>query len=78
MTLILHGILESPAVRATFLAIKALGLDVEMKNVNMAAGEHLKPDYLKLNPFHTVPTLVDGDFCIWDSHVINCYLVSRD
>lgn len=31
---------------------------------------------LQVNPQHTVPTLVDGDFVIWDSHVIGPYLVN--
>ncbi|RZC34588.1 GST N 3 domain containing protein, partial [Asbolus verrucosus] len=30
---------------------------------------------LQINPRHTVPTLVDGDFTIWDSHAIVGYLV---
>ncbi|KAJ8927876.1 hypothetical protein NQ314_019620 [Rhamnusium bicolor] len=67
----------SPAVRGTLLAIKALGIDVELKPVNLMAGEHLTPEYLKLNPLHTVPTLEDGDFVIWDSHAINTYLVGK-
>lgn len=31
----------------------------------------------QLNPEHTVPTLVDGDFAIWDSHAICAYLVDK-
>lgn len=34
-------------------------------------------DYLKINPQHTVPTLVDGDFVLWDSHAISIYLVEK-
>lgn len=30
-----------------------------------------------MNPQHTIPTLVDGDFVIWDSHAIVPYLVSK-
>lgn len=77
MTLTLYCTDFSPAVRATLLTIKALGLNVDLKELNLAAGEHLSADFLKKNPFHTVPTLEDGDFSIWDSHVINAYLVSR-
>lgn len=30
-----------------------------------------------MNPLHTVPTLKDGDFAIWDSHAINAYLSTK-
>lgn len=33
--------------------------------------------YFQLNPEHTVPTLIDGDFVIWDSHAICTYLVDK-
>lgn len=31
----------------------------------------------QLNPEHTVPTLVDGEFVIWDSHAICMYLIEK-
>lgn len=34
-------------------------------------------DYLKLNPNGKVPTLVDGDAVIWESHTILRYLASK-
>nr|UUB32746.1 glutathione S-transferase GSTe10 [Dendroctonus valens] len=67
----------SPAARSTLLTIAALGLDVELIPVNLAAGEHLTPQFLKINPLHTVPTLQDGDFAVFDSHAINSYLVNK-
>jgi glutathione S-transferase len=41
------------------------------------AKDHLKPDYLKINPNGVVPTLVDGDEIILDSSVICEYLEER-
>ncbi|KAJ8924954.1 hypothetical protein NQ315_001119 [Exocentrus adspersus] len=77
MAPILYGIEASPPVRACFITIEALGIDVKYKEVNLLEGEHLKPEFLKINPLHTVPTLQDGDFSICDSHVITAYLVGK-
>lgn len=77
MTLTLYYTELSPPVRASLLTIKALGLNVDLKPVNLMTGEHLTPEYLQKNPFHTVPTLEDGEFTIWDSHAINSYLVGK-
>ncbi|KAH8254795.1 hypothetical protein KR032_012223 [Drosophila birchii] len=75
--LTLYGIDASPPVRSVLLTLNALGLDFEYKIVNLMTGDHLKPEYLKINPLHTVPTLADDDFYINDSHAINAYLVSK-
>ncbi|XP_018333399.1 glutathione S-transferase 1-like [Agrilus planipennis] len=68
----------SPAVRSVLLTSKALGMNLILEPVNILKNEHLRPDYLKINPQHTVPTLVDEDgFSIWDSHAINAYLIGK-
>uniref|UniRef100_A0A1Q3FSC8 glutathione transferase n=1 Tax=Culex tarsalis TaxID=7177 RepID=A0A1Q3FSC8_CULTA len=68
----------SPPGRSVELTAKALGLDLEIRQVNLLAGEHLKPEYLKLNPQHTVPTIIDQDgTVVYDSHAINVYLVTK-
>ncbi|XP_031621228.1 glutathione S-transferase 1-1-like [Contarinia nasturtii] len=67
----------SPPVRAVKLLARFLGLDFELREVNLSKGEHLKESFLKLNPQHTIPTLLDGDFSIWDSHAICMYLVDK-
>jgi len=51
------------------------GLAFEDIRLDIGKGrEHLKPEYLKLNPNGVVPTLVDGDDVIVDSSVICEYL----
>ncbi|KAH8400720.1 hypothetical protein KR009_000525 [Drosophila setifemur] len=75
--LTLYGIDRSPPVRSVLLTLHALGVEFEFKIVNMKEKEHLKPEFLKINPLHTVPTLVDDGFCLSDSHAINSYLVSK-
>ncbi|XP_075984526.1 glutathione S-transferase 1-like [Anticarsia gemmatalis] len=77
MVLTLYKLDASPPVRAVLMTIEALKIpDVEYIDVNLLEGDHLKEEYTKLNPQHTVPTLKHDDFVIWDSHAINGYLVS--
>nr|XP_016941257.1 glutathione S-transferase 1-1 [Drosophila suzukii] len=75
--LTLYGIDGSPPVRSVLLTLNALGLEFEYKIVNLPEKEHLKPEFLKINPLHTVPALDDDGFYLADSHAINSYLVSK-
>lgn len=67
----------SPPSRATLMLIRKLDLKVEVILVNLAAGEQNDPEFLKLNPLHQVPVLVDGDFVLTESRAIQAYLVNK-
>jgi len=54
------------------LAEKGIGIDI----VSVEPGK-LPEDLLDLNPYHTVPTLVDRDLVLYDSRVIMEYLDER-
>lgn len=43
----------------------------------MRARQHKTPEYLRVNPMGKVPTLVDGNFVLWESHAIMAYLADR-
>lgn len=73
----LYHALGSPASRACLMLIRKLELDVEVKFVNLGAGEQNKPEFLKLNPLHQVPVLVDGDFVLTESRSILAYLINK-
>jgi glutathione S-transferase len=64
----------SPNARRARLVAKHLGLAVEEVLVDLMAGAHRTPEYLALNPTGRVPTLVDGDFVLWESNAIASYL----
>ncbi|EAT40303.1 AAEL007962-PA [Aedes aegypti] len=68
----------SPPGRAVELTAKAIGLDLDVHPINLIAGDHLKPEFVKMNPQHTIPLIVDEDGTIvYDSHAIIIYLVSK-
>ncbi|KAG5538557.1 hypothetical protein RHGRI_019215 [Rhododendron griersonianum] len=58
-------------------ALNLKGLPYEYKAVDLAKGEHLTPEFEKLNPLHLVPVLVDGDFVVSDSYAILMYLEEK-
>jgi glutathione S-transferase len=54
--------------------LEELALPYEFILLDMSAGEHRQADFLKLNPFGKVPTIVDGDFALSESGAILLYL----
>ncbi len=41
--------------------------------MNVYRGEGRAPEFLAKNPWGKVPTLVDGDFVLWESNAILLY-----
>lgn len=66
----------SPNSRRVLAVAYHLDFDPELETVQIPQGEHLKPGFLKLNPNHKIPVLVDDDFVLWESSAIMLYLVS--
>ncbi len=58
----------------TRLVLAEKNINIEIANV---AGPDLPEDLMDLNPYHTVPTLVDRDLTLYDSRVIVEYLDER-
>lgn len=67
----------SPPCRAVRLVAKAIDVPLNLKVVNVFEGETMKPDFLTINPQHTIPTLVDGHIKLWESGGICSYLASQ-
>ncbi|GJG97603.1 glutathione S-transferase family protein [Cupriavidus pauculus] len=59
------------------LFLSLLGVEYEAIEVDLAAGAHKSPEYLKLNRFGQVPVLVDGQDVIADSNAILVYLAKK-
>ena len=60
----LYYFVMSPYSRSVLLTVRALGLDVELKTIDLTKKEQLEPGFVAINPQHTVPTLVDGDLLL--------------
>jgi RNA polymerase-associated protein len=58
----------------TRLVLAEKNINIEIVNVQ---GDELPEDLMDLNPYHTVPTLVDRDLTLYDSRVIIEYLDER-
>ncbi|KAH8284975.1 hypothetical protein KR054_003346 [Drosophila jambulina] len=74
----LYYALFSPPARACILTAKLIGLNLELKPVDFTKKEHLSEEFIKLNPQHQIPVLVDTDGEVYvDSHAIVCFLVAK-
>src|SRR6476660_4344981 len=57
--------------------LQELGVPFESVIVNLTAGEHLSPEFLKINPAAKLPVLIDGDNVITESVAIVLYLAEK-
>jgi glutathione S-transferase len=73
----LQYVVGSPNCRKVHAVIDHLGVDVELDYLDFFSGDLRGASYAALNPNAMVPTLIDGDFTLWESNAINLYLASR-
>ncbi|KAJ1525040.1 hypothetical protein ONE63_009886 [Megalurothrips usitatus] len=77
MTVDFYYMAPSAPCRAVRLAARALGVELNLKPTNLLKGEQLTPEFLKMNPTHTIPTINDDGFCLWESRAILTYLADK-
>ncbi|XP_013785972.2 glutathione S-transferase 1-like [Limulus polyphemus] len=77
MPVILYHVEASPPCRSVRMLAKQIGLDMQLKAVNLQSGEQNKPEFLKMNPQHCVPTLDDNGFYLWESRCIMQYIANK-
>lgn len=68
--------LSSPANKVRFVA-NYLHIPYEFHELNMGAGEHRTPAYLKINPYGKVPAIDDDGFKLAESNAIIRYLADK-
>jgi glutathione S-transferase len=57
--------------------LQELGVGYESIPVNLVAGEHRRPEFLRINPAGKLPVLVDGDLVLTESVAIVLYLADK-
>lgn len=67
----------SSTCRSVLMTAAALKVKLNLKPLNLMNKEQMTPEFIKLNPHHTIPTLVDNDFSIWESRAICVYLIEK-
>ncbi|OVZ57120.1 glutathione S-transferase [Pigmentiphaga sp. NML080357] len=72
----LYGFGPTRSLRARW-ALQELDAEFEFVPVNLMAGEHRHPDFLRLNPAGKLPVLVDGDLVLTESAAIVMYLAEK-
>jgi glutathione S-transferase len=68
------GRANSVNVQKVLWCLAELDLAHERIDAGMAFGRNTEPDYLAMNPNARVPTLVDGDYVLWESNSVMRYL----
>jgi glutathione S-transferase len=64
------------SIRARW-TLQELGLEFEAIPVDLRAGAHRRPDFLKVNPAGKLPALVAGDYVLTESVAIVLYLAEK-
>lgn len=61
----------------TLWMLEEVGVDYELRFVDILAGEQKTPEVLALNPMGKLPILTDGDTVVTESCAIGLYLADR-
>jgi glutathione S-transferase len=73
----LYGFPPSPNTWKVRALAAHLGVPLELEFIDLSKGAQYAPAYLALNPAGRTPTLVDGDFKLWESNAILQYIAGK-
>src|SRR3979411_1667944 len=68
------GRANSVNVQKVLWCLRELDLGYDRIDAGMQFGKNNEPPYLAMNPNGRVPTLVEGDFVLWESNSVMRYL----
>ena len=72
--LTIWGRANSVNVQKVLWCLRELDLGYDRIDAGMAFGRNTEADYLAMNPNGRIPTLVEGDFVLWESNSVMRYL----
>src|ERR1700758_3408163 len=73
----LYGFPASPNTWKVRALASYLKTPLEFELIDLTKGVQRSPAYLAINPTGRTPTLVDGDFKLWESSAILQYLAAK-
>jgi len=73
----LHVFPPSPRATKVIALANHLGLDCDLRLVDLFKGEQHRPEFAGLNPNERMPVLEDDGFVLWESNAILHYLASK-
>jgi len=73
----IYGMQLSAPCRIVEMTAECLGVEYNFKQTDLMKGEHMTPEFLKMNPEHNIPTVVDGDLNMNESRAVAAYLVNK-
>ena len=76
--LTIYGRDNSSNVRKVLWACTEMGVEFDRLDYGRGYKSADSPEHLALNPNGTVPTIVDGDFVLWESNAIIRYLARQN
>uniref|UniRef100_A0A6M2CGS4 Putative glutathione s-transferase n=1 Tax=Rhipicephalus microplus TaxID=6941 RepID=A0A6M2CGS4_RHIMP len=77
MPVLLYNLEGSPHCSFIRCLAKEIGVQLSIKEINCAKGEHRSAEFIKKNPFHKVPTIDDGGLIVYESNAIAYYLLRK-
>jgi glutathione S-transferase len=73
----LHVAPPSPRAFKVLALANHLGLDYELRPVDLVKGDNMRPEFAALNPNRMMPVLEDDGFVLWESNAILQYLAAK-
>jgi len=72
-----YGMDMSAPCRTVMMAAEVAGVEYKVIETSPMDGGTRTPEFLAMNPTHTIPTIKDGDFAVYESRAIAAYLMNK-